>query len=99
MNWGRPTDYHGSRSYGAEERPAGKFRHIAAWLANVGAGKLWMARSSAAGRQPSMILPSEGERGFSRLGAAHGGNPLARAADCPFPIKPDIIANDWRVLP
>lgn len=90
MKWHREIDYHGSRSYGSDERGAGQFR---AWLARL------MKIGGRKPRSPSSTAPLSGEHGFSLLGAT--GSRVAKPADCPFPMKSadHYDRRDWRLLP
>jgi len=80
MKWGRPIDYHGSRSYGPDEPER-------SWFGLAGLVK-WLkqkVRKPAPRRSSSAILLLNGERHFSLLGASNRRNAPARVADCPFP--------------
>jgi len=92
MKWRRETDYHGSRSYGAQDPGVNMLSLTLAWMANIVRGKL----RKLGGRSMSpVVLLHDGEHNFSLL----GGNSRSDA-DCPFPIKADIPdRRDWRVLP
>jgi hypothetical protein len=85
-------DYHGSRSYGSEDPPVGTFSLTIAWLGEVVKSKL---RNLRVGSAPPVVLLHDGEHNFSLLGA----KAPARAADCPFPTKPELDRRNWRVLP
>jgi hypothetical protein len=101
MKWGRHIDYHGSRSYDADGPAIGRFRLIAAWLANVARRKLRKPRGHEPRRSSSAILLANDERGFSWLGGTPDRNRRSGPADCPFPTNtgPSTHPGDWRVLP
>jgi hypothetical protein len=96
MKWRREIDYHGSRSYSAEEPKSGVLGRMAAWLASI-AGR----------REPEpVVLPKAANRlrvrtqhGFSVLG--NSSATLRKPAECPFPIAPGttIDRRDFRLLP
>lgn len=96
MKWRREIDYHGSRSYSAEEPKPGVLGRMAAWLASI------------AGRKGSKaaMLPKQAngfrvrkQRGFSVLG--NSSATLRKPGECPFPIAPGttIDRRDFRLLP
>lgn len=92
MKWHREFDYHGSRSYGAEQPPAKALALTVAWLAAV-AKRKWRKL----GERPvsSSVLLHDGQHSFSILGADS-----AKTAECPFPLKAEPADwRDWRVLP
>ena len=89
MSWHRQRDYHGSRAYEADGAAAP--RGLLALLRKL--LKLGAEPSS------SQILLHDGERRFSVLGADSPASPVRRAADCPFPTKPNYNRRDWRVHP
>lgn len=93
MKWRREVDYHGSRSYGGSEPQVNMLGLTLAWLANIVRGKV---RKLGVRPGSSRVLLHDGEHSFSLLGA----NSRSDAADCPFPIKAEVVdRRDWRVLP
>lgn len=94
MTW-REVDYHGSRSYGADEPKAGPVAAIIAWLASRARRKA----SKAGDRRRAGTLPPGAQRGFSLLGASSPA-PARKAANSPFPVKADDFGGrDCRLLP
>ena len=96
MKWRREIDYHGMRSYSADEPRSGVLGRMAAWLASI-AGR----------KEPKPVVlpkPANGFRvpkqhGFSVLG--DGRATLRKPPECPFPIAPGttIDRRDFRLLP
>ena len=64
MKWNRETDYHGSRSYGADAPAVTRAGLLVAWLAAILRQKLRLLT----GRPSCEVLVHEGERTFSVLG-------------------------------
>ena len=94
MRWHRERDYHGSRTYSAEEPSISQVSLTIAWLFAMLRGKL----RKAGPRPSSTVLLHDGKHSFSLLGA----NDHARRdiAECAFPTKPAAVNHcDWRVLP
>jgi hypothetical protein len=96
MKWRREIDYHSSRLYSAEERPAGMLSVAIGWIAGAARRTL---RELAARPTPATRLIAR-QRGFSTLGADSRRAMPGDAARCPFPIKAEPAdRRDWRVLP
>jgi hypothetical protein len=98
---GRPmkhTDYHGSRSYEADNPPVTHLSLMATWARAIFQHKMSGWLKVGARRPPSRRIVRDSKRGFSILG---GENlPNARPADCPFPTRPiNDNPRDWRVFP
>jgi hypothetical protein len=96
MKWRREIDYHGSRSYAAEEPKSGVLGRVAEWLASI-AGRNEpkpVIRPKSANR-----LRVRTQQGFSVLG--NSSVTLRKPAECPFPIAPGttIDRRDFRLLP
>ena len=92
MRWRHPYDYHGSRSYGAEE-PVQRFRLILAWLASIAKG--------AFVRPPAEVVIFDGEGHFSVLGNSPD-RPSTATANDPAPPQRSaaaINAHDFRIFP
>jgi len=82
MKWVRNTDYHGSRSYAADEHGVTQFSLLSAWLGGLARRLI----SSLARPSSSEILLRDGRRNFTLLGAEKHGS-LTRASDSPFPTQ------------
>lgn len=97
MKWGRQTDYHGSRSYGADE-PLGQLSLLAAWIANMVRGALRKPRKIPS---PPTELRAEHEPAFSLFAGARARQERVRPPECPFPVKRETAPDprDWRVYP
>ena len=101
MRFLRETDYHGSKSYEADEPPIGRARLIAASLA-IAARRIFRDLLNAlAPSSSSTVLLRNSERTFSLLGSDTSNRPDRSAEDSPFPLDTGIArdARDWRVLP
>lgn len=96
MKWRREIDYHGSRSYSAEEPKSGVLGRMAAWLAGVVGRK---EPKPAVHRKPASSLRLHAQHGFSVLGNSTAS--LRKPPECPFPIAPGttIDRRDFRLLP
>jgi hypothetical protein len=86
MSW-RQIDYHGSRSYAADEGEGvtvGNFSLLVAWLAAFAQRQLeGLMRFGSRQPKPAVLLLDSKEKRFSVLGGRH--RPV-RADDCPFPV-------------
>ncbi len=93
MNWHREIDYHGSRTYSAEQPQLRLLSVVLAWFATIARSKLRkLARRSTT---PTMLI-HDGRHGFSVLGV----NRQSDTAKCQVPIKAGVgDRRDWRVLP
>ena len=92
MNWHREINYHGSRTYSAEQPQLRLLSVVLAWFATIARSKL----RKLARRSTSTMLIRNGQHGFSVLGA----NRHSDTAKCPVPIKAEAgDRRDWRVLP
>lgn len=100
MKWRRRTDYHGSRLYEPDGPAVAQFSLVLAWAMNVVKGGLRTLLSFGTRPTPAKILVHDGERRFSMLGGDDRRG-LRKAADCPFPTKPEHAHNqcDSRVYP
>lgn len=92
----RKIDYHGSRSYGADEAKTRRLTAFIEWVASLARPKA----GKPGDRSKAGPLARRDTHGFSLLGAS-SRPPARRAADCPFPLKSGDApyAPDWRVLP
>ena len=90
------VDYHGSRSYQADEPRTRRLKALIEWLAHLTRRQT----PSLGDRAKSGALPLGAKHGFSLLGASSPA-PARRTADCPFPVKSgnSPFAPDWRILP
>jgi hypothetical protein len=99
MKWGRDYDYHGSRSYEANEPAIGRLSLMLHWIANVIRDR---ARKLAGRSSP----PAFTVFNFSLLGDDNRGGPRSAtlpsrppAANLPGRPAANLNARDWRVLP
>jgi hypothetical protein len=97
MKWHNETDYHGSHSYGSDERPISQFRLTIAWVLNIARETL---RKLVRRPSPPTVLLHDGKHSFSLLGTDSAVRVRNEAASCPFPLKgAPADKRDWRVLP
>ncbi|MGE5562578.1 MAG: hypothetical protein ACM3ZV_04635 [Bacillota bacterium] len=94
MRWRREIDYHGSRSYGAEEPSVPMFRLAFAWL-----GYIVRRKASAPRPKPlsATVLLRDGRHNFTLLGARPGR--AARNTPWSGAVKSGFADNDRRVFP
>jgi hypothetical protein len=87
MSW-RQIDYHGSRSYAADEGEGvtvGNFSLLVAWLAAFAQRQLEsLMRFGSRPSKPAVLLLDAEHKSFSVLG---GRRRPVRADDCPFPVR------------
>jgi hypothetical protein len=92
-------DYHGSRTYDADEPRIGRTNLAFAWALSSAKRRLRNLLLWAAPPSSSRTLLQNGKRSFSELGARSPKPTPVRADDCPFPKRAPRPNNDWRVLP